>query len=164
MFENLINTLELWGDIIASEYKTKLTNEGITATGKLFDSVIRLPVSIDGYTYEVSLQLEDYWKQVEYGRGKTVNGGTGEVRKNILNWISKKPVLPRPMENGKLPTVEQLAYLISRKIHREGYIGKRPLGRTLDELREDIKNDISKALTKDLSIEVMEILKEIDSK
>lgn len=156
MFENLINTLELWGDIIASEYKTKLTNEGISTTGKLFDSVVRLPVSVNGTTYEVSLQLEKYWEQVEYGRGKTVNGGTGEVR--------KKPVLPRPMENGKLPTEEQLAYLISRKIHREGYRGKRPLGRTLDELREDIKNDIAMALGKDLSIEVMEILKEIDSK
>ena len=32
----------------------------------------------------------------------------------ILQWIKIKPVIPRPDENGKIPTPEQLAFLIGR--------------------------------------------------
>lgn len=162
MFEHLADTLQLWGEIVAEEYKNTLYFEGIEASGKLSNSVKSL-FSINGNTYEVSLSLESYWKQVEEGRGPTKGSGNGELRRNILEWIRVKPVLPTPY-NGKLPTEEQLAYLISRKIHKVGYEGKQPLKKTIDKLRDDIYKDIEDALSKDLSTDVLNILRTIDSK
>lgn len=163
MYEYLTDTLQLWGEIIAEEYKNRLDNEGITASGKLSESV-KMVFNQNGALFEVSLQLEQYWKAIEEGRQPTQNGGNGELRRAILDWIKVKPVLPRPMENGKLPTDEQLAYLISRKIHREGYSGRYPLKRTMDELRDEIYKDIKEAVSKDLEKEVMLIVHTIDDK
>lgn len=162
MFEYLSDTLQLWGEIIAEEYKNKLNNEGITASGKLADSVKAL-FSVNGNTFEVSLSLESYWKSIENGRPPTKNNGNGELRRAILDWIKVKPVLPTPI-NGKLPTESQLAYLISRKIHKFGYEGKQPLKRTLDENRIDIIKDIEDALSKDLSTDILNVLRTIDTK
>lgn len=153
MFENLIEELKIWGELIASEYKDKLQNEGISASGKLANSV-QVLFNNRGSMYEVSLQLEDYWKYIEEGRPPTSRNGNGELRRNILNWIKVKHIIPRPY-NGKLPTENQLSYLISRKIHRLGYEGKQPLKKTLDELKDAIYRDIEKALAKDLSNEVL---------
>lgn len=159
MFEHLTDTLQLWGEIIAEEYKNKLSSEGINASGKLSNSVKSL-FSINGTTYEVDLQLESYWKQIEEGRGPTKSNGDGQLRRSILEWIRVKPILPTPYD-GKLPTEEQLAYLISRKIHMLGYEGKQPLKKTIDGLKDDIYRDIEAALAKDLSTDIMHILSTI---
>lgn len=156
MFENLAAELKLWGELLASEYKDKLANEGINASGRLSNS-IQVLFNNNGNIYEVSLQLEDYWKYIEGGRGITKNNGDGELRRAILEWIRVKPIIPRPY-NGKLPTENQLAYLISRKIHRLGYEGKEPLKRTIEENRDAIYRDIEIALQKDLNNEVFSIL------
>lgn len=161
MFEHLADTLQLWGEIVAEEYKNKLQGEDINASGKLSNSV-KTVFAVNGNNYEVSLSLEDYWKQVEYGRQPTKNDGNGELRRNILEWIRVKPVIPTPF-NGKLPTEEQLAYLISRKIHIYGYEGKQPLKRTIEELKVEIHRDIEEALSKDLSTDVLNILRTIDT-
>lgn len=161
MFEHLADTLQLWGEIVAEEYKNKLQGEDINASGKLSNSV-KTVFAVNGNSYEVSLSLEDYWKQVEYGRQPTKNDGNGELRRNILEWIRVKPVIPTPF-NGKLPTEEQLAYLISRKIHMYGYEGKQPLKRTIEELKVEIHRDIEEALSKDLSTDVLNILRTIDT-
>lgn len=163
MFENLVKCLKDWGERIATEYKDKLNNEGITASGKLANSV-KTFFTHKGSIYEVGLSLEEYWKAIEEGRKPTENGGNGELRRAILEWIRVKPVIPRPMANGKLPTEEQLAFLISRKIHREGYRGRQPLQRTIDELRDDILADIKEAVEKDLSEEVFVMLRTIEIK
>lgn len=162
MFENLIETLQEWGEIIAQQYKDTLNNEGITASGKLVNSV-KTVFSQNGSLFEVSLSLEDYWKSIEYGRPPTKNSGNGELRRAILEWITVKPVIKRPY-NGKLPTDEQLAYLISRKIHTLGYEGRQPLQRTIDELRADIIRDITEAVQKDLNKDVLVMLHTIEEK
>ena len=156
MLKNLEETLEIWGEVIADEYKITLKTEGINASGKLSNSVKSL-FSANGNLYEVSLQLEDYYKMIEDGRKPTKNGGNGELRRNILNWIRVKPILPQPY-NGKLPTEQQLAYLISRKIHRLGYEGKQPLKKSVDKYRSNIISDIEKALQEDLTADVLKIL------
>lgn len=160
MFEHLADTLQLWGEIIAEEYKNKLYFDGIEASGKLSNSV-KMVFTNKNTEYLVCLSLEDYWKQVEYGRAPTKNSGNGELRRNILEWIRIKPILPTPFD-GKLPTEEQLAYLISRKIHMYGYEGKKPLQRTIDELRDEMMRDIEEALTKDLSEDVLGCLRTLE--
>ena len=159
MFENLVECLSKLGEEIKESYKNKLESEGINASGKLSNSV-KAQVTVNGNIYEIVLSLEDYWKYIEKGRPKTQNSGNGELRRAILEWIRVKPVLPQPY-NGKLPTEEQLAFLISRKIHREGYEGKQPLHNTLEDMKDTIYKEIEEALVKDISMDIYNILRTI---
>lgn len=55
----------------------------------------------------------DYAYYVIYGRKPTQNKGTGKVKDEILKWIRAKGVSSELKD-------ETLAFLIARKIHREG--------------------------------------------
>ena len=137
-------------------YKEKLASEGINASGSLSNSVQAM-VDVNGTQYEVYLTLNDYWKWIEGGRPPTQQNGDGELRRKILEWIKVKPVIPTPF-NGKLPTEEQLAYLISRKIHTLGYEGKQPLQKTIDELEDMMFEDLQNAMAEDIAEEVDKIM------
>ena len=162
MFENLVKCMSELAEEIKEAYKGRLDTEGINASGKLSNSV-KADLRINGTVYEAVLQLEDYWKYIEKGRPKTQNNGNGELRRAILEWIRVKPVIPQPY-NGKLPTEEQLAYLISRKIHRYGYEGKQPLHNTLEDMKDVIYERIEEALAKDLATDILNILRTITHK
>lgn len=68
----------------------------------------------------------------------------------IEKWIEVKPVLPRPMANGKLPTNKQLAYLIARKISIDGIAPRPLLQQSVDEVWRSMQEFIAEALAKDL--------------
>lgn len=71
-----------------------------------------------------------------------------------MNWIKIKPVLPRPDKNGKLPTQQQLAFLIARKISREGTPAYMNYNQTIDELNKWIDRKLDEALTQDLEEDI----------
>ena len=118
----------------------------------------------------VYMLLSDYWFEIEYGRKPTVNDGDGNLQIKIAEWIRQKNIQPHPDANGKLPTQKQLAYLITRKIHNEGYqggdkdTGKGYLQSVLDGLAPYYIDKMSDALQKDIDeeveIEVNKILRE----
>lgn len=99
----------------AQAYKQSLVADNKVASGSLTKN-IKSRVKYDGKWLEIILSLEYYWKYVEYGR----KPGKFPPIDKIRNWILIKPILPRPLSNGKLPTTNQLAYLISRKIATKG--------------------------------------------
>ena len=108
--------------------------------------------------YLVVFHLQDYWKWVEGGRDKTKNGGNGSLRRNLLNWIEVKHILPKP-QNGKLPTPQQLAYLISRKIHKQGYKGTQDLSKATDTIYDRFQQEIYDAIDKDFDSAIIKIFK-----
>lgn len=66
----------------------------------------------------------------------------------IKKWIKQKPVVPTVMKNGKLPTIDQLTYLIGRSIKENGT----PAHHYLQEILEKIDwRAFEEAITKDLS-------------
>ena len=69
-----------------------------------------------------------------------------------------KPVLPTPTKNGKLPTIDQLTFLISRKIAREGIEPRMFLTNTIEEL--DLK-PLEDAITELLAKRFTKTLKEV---
>ena len=97
----------------------------------------------------MSLSLVDYWKYVENGR----RAGKFPPPDKIKRWIEIKPVLPRPF-NGKLPTIDQLTYLICRKIKLDGIKPRPLLKETLEEINKEYEDKISEALTQDLENEL----------
>lgn len=108
---------------IAGVYKTNL--EPHRSSGKL--QSFRTVTSIKGDYFLIQFDIEDYWKYVEYGRPPGKYPPIGSIEK----WISVKPIIP-DSRFGKVPTTKQLAFMISRKISREGTRGTKPLERSLE--------------------------------
>lgn len=150
MFENLTSVLNDFGKFLVEEYKDKLILEDVNASDNLYNSVTYMVESNDK-TFEVKLSLADYWVFVEKGRRA---GGKFPPVSAIERWIEVKPVLPKPMSNGKLPTNKQLAYLIGRKIAIEGISPKPLLQRSVDDVWNNMREFISEALAKDLQKEI----------
>lgn len=150
MFENLTSVLNDFGKFLVEEYKDNLILEDVNASDNLYNSVTYM-VEKNDKTFEVKLSLADYWVFVEKGRRA---GGKFPPVSAIERWIEVKPVLPRPMSNGKLPTNKQLAYLIGRKIAIEGISPKPLLQRSVDDVWNNMREFISEALAKDLQKEI----------
>jgi len=106
-YPNLERVLREMGSRMQEFMRDKLKQNGTNASGKLSDSIQYL-VQKDGQDYEIEISLEDYWKWVESG-----TTAHWPPQDKIAEWIRVKPVLPEE-RNGKLPTVEQLSFLISR--------------------------------------------------
>lgn len=143
-FKHLKETLEQYANDVKNLYQDNLVKDDATASGELLNSV-KYILNFNAKTFEVSLSLLDYWKYVENGR----RAGKFPPPDKIKRWIEIKPVLPRPY-NGKLPTIDQLTYLICRKIKLEGIKPRPLLKSTLNEINKEYENKISEALTQDL--------------
>lgn len=121
------------------------------ASGNLINSV-KTVINMDGQTIEASLSLDKVWDYVEHG-----SKPEGEYPRHwppvdaIKNWIRIKPVLPYPDKNGKLPTTDQLAYLIGRKIHNKGIKGYHYLQQSIDEMMFYYEGLIEEALSQDIT-------------
>ena len=142
-FKNLQEALAQYAQAIADKYKTNLESSGRRATGQLITSVNTVVV-VNENEFAIDLNLEDYWKYVEEGRG----AGKFPPPDKILEWIRVKPILPYPDRNGKLPTENQLAFLIGRKIANEGFEGSNDLENTMEDV--DYEEQIQEAMDKDV--------------
>lgn len=122
--------LENFATYFQNLLQANMMKNGSNASGTLVNS-FRTEVKIGEDTYEVGINLEDYWYYVNNGRGPTRGGGNGSLQAKIEEWIKVKRIVPHigTIKTGKqagkkyLPTIKQLAFLITRKIHREGYVG-----------------------------------------
>lgn len=126
--ETLDRLLASCGTQIIDIYRKKLSEFNVNSTGTLGNNLSCF-VQIGEEVYELCLRIQDYWKYVEDGR----NPGSFPNVDALKKWIQAKPILPRPY-NGKLPTIDTLAYLIGRKIERDGIEGKHILAATLEEV------------------------------
>lgn len=144
-FNHLEQVLKSYGQTLVDEYKKRLAENDKRASSTLINSV-QFVYNHQGNKYEVNLSLVDYWKYVENGRRP---GKFPPVNK-ILQWIRIKPILPYPDKNGRLPTENQLAFLISRKIANEGIEAGNYLEDTVDKTYTPFERDLIAALEQDL--------------
>ena len=138
-----IDVLEDYKKEFENLYKSKL--EERRATGRLIKS-IKTKYEVNGSTYEVSVDLENWWYWAEHGRRPTSKGKHCPIEP-IITWIRAKGIVPREI-NGKLPTETQLAYAIRHKIDTEGYNGGQYMQKTLDEINDKYTKLLQDALTK----------------
>lgn len=157
MFENLEKVLNDFGKFLVEEYKDNLILEDKNASDALYNSVKYIVDTKIKGRIEVNLSLLDYWKYIENGR----KAGKWPPISAIQKWISIKPVIPRPMDNGKLPTEQQLAFLISRKIGLEGIEPQPLLKKSVDNVINSMMEFIAEAITEDLENEVNLIFSEV---
>ena len=143
-FDNLQRVLAEFGNALSERYKEKLTEDDRIASGRLISSV-NSKVVVDNNEFIVELNLEDWWKYIEFG----TKPHFPPVSK-ILEWVTVKRILPTPMANGKLPTEQQLAWMIAKKIDRVGTEGTPNLSDSLDEMVMDYEAIIEEALDQDV--------------
>ena len=135
-----------------TELRNRLFNNNTDASGKLSKSIKGI-VKQSGKWVTISIQMEDYWKYIENGT-KPHFPPIDAIKK----WISVKPVLPRPLKNGKLPTTNQLAYLIGRKIAKKGTLPQPFLKPTLTDfdlvgkVYNEVVNLINKQITEEIEL------------
>lgn len=111
----LEKVLNEFADYFIQLARDNLQGNGSNATYGLYDSFEKV-IEIDEEYYSVKISLEDYWVYVENGR----SAGKFPPLPKIQEWINIKPIQPLPDINGKTPTIDQLTFLIGRKIAREG--------------------------------------------
>lgn len=130
-----------------------LEQQNINASSKLSKS-LKSVVKQKGKWIEISISLEDYWKYIEYGTRPHF-----PPIQAIRKWIDVKPILPRPMK-GKLPTRDQLAFLIARKISKVGTRPKPFLNKTIsdfnliDKVYNLLLNQIQQQINKQINDEL----------
>lgn len=137
--------LEKMGNALVKIYKQNLFEADAIASGKLFQSIEK-SITINGNNFTLSLSLEEYWKNIEYGR----KAGKFPPINKISEWIKVKPVIPSPNKNGKLPTEQALSHLISNKIYTKGIKARPLLEKSVEAMLEDYKLQLEQALAKDV--------------
>lgn len=70
-------------------------------------------------------------------------------RQAIADWINAKGIIPKG-DGGKLPTVDQLSFLIARRIGRDGLPASNTLEKTLDGMEKHIEDKLTNALRADV--------------
>lgn len=151
-FTELQQVLQDLANDIRDNYKEHLQfNDRYTEKGvpsgyeqKLIDSV-KTEVVVGDNAYEVTISLNDYWKYVEYD----TKPHWPPIDK-ILEWVNIKPVIPRPLASGKIPSPKQLTFLIGRKIYNEGTTGTHDLEKVKDGVIPWYKEKIAIALGHDM--------------
>lgn len=144
-FTNVSRVLKEYGQAVADLYKDRLADKDVNASNALTNSV-RYIVRKQGRNFDVSISLLDYWKYIEYGR----KPGKFPPPDVIREWVKVKPVVPRPID-GITPTNNQLAYLIGRKIAREGIAPRPILKESIQHVNAYYEQSIEQALLEDLS-------------
>lgn len=117
-------------------------------------SKIYFNLQVNDTLFEIEFNAPEYWKYANYGRGP----GKFPPMDRIEDWIVRRKITPYPTKSGKLPTRKQLAYLISRKIAKEGFKGSGFLEKSLKEQEDYWEDRISEAISADIEAQIMEWL------
>jgi len=117
------------------------------ASGNLMQSITPLPTSVNGNIVKITIEIEDYWKDLE--EGTKPKGYSKEKRKalqpRILDWINNKPALQKIANTQE--EKRSLSYAIATNIlkngtiKRFGYKGKKFLTIEIPQLEKDIAKD-----------------------
>lgn len=144
---------------IAAEYKRRIMDSNAVATGQLLNFPYRM-VEEDGRHYVLYFNLPKQWAYVEGGR----KPGKFPPLSAIIKWIEVKRIVPRPDSKGRVPSTKQLAFLIGRKIYRDGIVPRPLLTSALAGSLEPIQkmmDTIGDYYVQDVRMQMADIEKEV---
>ena len=142
-YPHLERVLREFGNAMEEYMRENLVNNKTNASESLMRSIKHI-ITKDGQDYEVSISLEEYWKYVENGTKPH-----WPPRQPIIEWILVKPVIPEE-RNGKLPTIEQLGYLIRRKISEKGTKPQPFFWKSVEQAMNEFEEAIAAAIETDI--------------
>ena len=134
---------------IADIYRKKMDAADYNKQGELYN--FKWTTEWKDNLFEVNFELPLYFPFAEYGR----RPGKFPPPDAILKWVQFKRLVPRPGRDGKVPSTNQLVYLISRKIATKGTEGKHLFEKTLDDPSLDnLANKLVELITAELEKEI----------
>lgn len=146
------NILEKYGKLVVSELRDAIKNKPLPRNnGKSY--VANASGNLEKtLNYEVEngvlkVYANQYIGALIFGRKPTTNSGNGVLKVKIRQWIDDKGIVPKDNISK-----DSLAFLITRKIHRDG-TALYPQGSDLlsaivtDKLINDLKSDIFSEFT-----------------
>lgn len=149
----LTEVLNEFADAFIQNARNNLDANQSNASYNLYNSFEKV-IEVGEDYFKVSISLADYWQYLERGRGP---GKFPPVDK-IKEWIEVKPVNPTPLSNGKTPSVEQLSFLIGRKIANEGTEGKPFFEPAKEQTIREFEDKINQAIEEDVSNFILELV------
>lgn len=161
-FPKTMEVLKQLAEDVKRGYIENLVRDGhptMYGQNRLTDT-ITTSVSVDGHKFTASLNMNKYWEYLEYGtgpaRGRAQYWPPSDA---IAKWIQIKPVIPRPDDNGRIPTPKQLNYLIRRKIHDEGITGTHGFEKTRDAIVPYYIGRLESAFNEDIGFYLMKVFR-----
>lgn len=103
---------------ILLQFASVLVPELKAVSGRFADSI-----SAEATNEQLEITASPYIRVLIDGRGPTRAGakkGNPTLQQIILKWIGEKSITPKADSEGKIPTVEQLSWMISKSIHKSG--------------------------------------------
>ena len=149
----LTEVLNEFADAFIQNARNNLEANKSNASYNLYNSFEKV-IEVGEDYFKVSISLADYWQFLENGRGP---GKFPPVDK-IKEWIEVKPVNPTPLSNGKTPSVEQLSFLISRKIANEGTEAQPFFEPAKEQTIREFEDKINEAIDEDVSNFILELV------
>lgn len=149
----LTEVLNAFADTFIQIARDNLQANQSNASYNLYNSFEKI-IEVGEDYFKVSVSLADYWHFLEEGRSP----GKYPPPDAIRNWIEVKPVVPQADMNGRTPTVEQLTFLISRKIAEEGTNPQPFFEPAKEETIRQFEDRISYAIEEDVSNYILELV------
>ena len=131
----------------------QLFSKGINATGQLARNLSYGDRIMDGKT-AVYIEMEDYGYAIEDGRGGAKRKGTTSWKPQVINWMRAKGIRPK-----QGVTMEQAAYLIYRKINKQGYKANPFIEPALAAFDAQFANEYANATANDIELDLDKVLK-----
>jgi hypothetical protein len=120
--DGVTRIIQNWGNELIKQLQNNLLKNKSNASSSLSQSITP-EITQPATGYNLSIMMQDYWFYVENGRKPTQGGGNGQLYKNIYEWIQNKRDLQVNVISkspDRIAATKSLAYVITRKIHREG--------------------------------------------
>lgn len=130
----------------------QLFSKGINATGNLARNLFYGDTIADGKT-AVYIEMEDYGFAIEDGRGGAKRKGTTSWKPQVINWMRAKGIRPK-----KGVTMEQAAYLIYRKINKQGFRANPFIEPALAAFSAQFANEYADATANDIELDLEKVL------
>jgi hypothetical protein len=169
--KSIYQALQDFGNKVQRDLRKSLVDKKANASKNLSQS-IAFNVKFKSETeIQFKLELDEYYKWVDKGRGKATKQGTIPLRESIYQWIiqkglpvgkltekgaGKKMGVSKPRLRSMIETQRRsMAYFIARKINRFGTKGNNFYSNVVNEdLLNGLREDLSAAFTKDVLIEI----------
>lgn len=132
----------------------------LTTSKNLEQSIVALPIEIEGSKLTIEIQAADYWKFVNEGVR-----GVGGTMKSGVQWVNKSPSSPFSYKEGKKPSPKHFvdwAYLagkspfaVSETVFRSGIKANHFFDEVINSafekmMADDLTNSIGRAIELDI--------------
>jgi len=155
MADLLQQELQRIGDQIVAEMRNTLARNKSNASGTLSDSIQATALPPQDNVYTLDIAMEDYGPIVDGGRGQSRTGGKKQTwRRSIESWINRKGISLKPGV-----TLEQAAFLITRKINEKGYKAKPFIQPSINSVLNKNQQPLTDVVSRVLVNKIDQILK-----